>query len=91
MMVPERNNACPRGTAFGISFEARAGVTTGISAFDRAHSIRTAIADSAEPETSRYPGTYFRCELDLAAFSRDAGTPRAQWTWHAWPVAVPVR
>ena len=59
MMVPERDNGCPRGTAFGISFEARVGVTTGISAFDRAHSIRTAIADSAEPGDLSLPGHVF--------------------------------
>ncbi len=44
MMV--RDNASPYGTAFTVSIEARAGVSTGISAADRAHTIKIA-ADSA--------------------------------------------
>ena len=40
----------PQGTAFTVSIEARRGVTTGISAYDRAVTILTAIADDAKPE-----------------------------------------
>ncbi len=39
------NNQSPRRTAFTVSIEAKHGITTGISAFDRAHTIRVA-ADS---------------------------------------------
>jgi len=48
MMVTQ--NKSPYQTAFTVSIEARQGVTTGISAADRAHTILTAIADNARPE-----------------------------------------
>jgi 3,4-dihydroxy 2-butanone 4-phosphate synthase/GTP cyclohydrolase II len=47
------------GTAFTESIEAREGVTTGISAFDRAHTIRTAVdPDSTAADLAR-PGHIF--------------------------------
>ncbi|MBN2569911.1 MAG: bifunctional 3,4-dihydroxy-2-butanone-4-phosphate synthase/GTP cyclohydrolase II [Deltaproteobacteria bacterium] len=47
------------GTAFTVSIEARQGVTTGISAQDRATTIATAIADNAKPEDLVSPGHVF--------------------------------
>jgi 3,4-dihydroxy 2-butanone 4-phosphate synthase/GTP cyclohydrolase II len=46
-------------TAFTVSIEAKRGVTTGISAADRATTIRTAIADDAKPEDIVSPGHTF--------------------------------
>jgi 3,4-dihydroxy 2-butanone 4-phosphate synthase / GTP cyclohydrolase II len=46
-------------TAFTVSIEAAHGVTTGISAADRAHTILTAIADEAKPEDLVHPGHVF--------------------------------
>jgi 3,4-dihydroxy 2-butanone 4-phosphate synthase/GTP cyclohydrolase II len=46
-------------TAFTVSIEARYGVTTGISAADRAHTIRVAVADHAKPEDLVVPGHIF--------------------------------
>ena len=46
-------------TNFTISIEAAEGVTTGISAFDRAHTIRTAIADDAKASDIHTPGHVF--------------------------------
>jgi 3,4-dihydroxy 2-butanone 4-phosphate synthase/GTP cyclohydrolase II len=46
-------------TAFTTSIEARHGVTTGISAADRAHTILTAVADNAKPEDLVQPGHVF--------------------------------
>lgn len=46
-------------TNFTISIEAAEGVTTGISAFDRAHTIRTAIQDQAKPSDIHTPGHIF--------------------------------
>ncbi len=46
-------------TAFTISIEARHGVTTGISAADRAHTVLTAVADDARPEDLVHPGHVF--------------------------------
>ncbi len=53
------DNSSPFGTAFTISIEARRGVTTGISAYDRATTIRTAIAEDASAEDLVRPGHVF--------------------------------
>jgi 3,4-dihydroxy 2-butanone 4-phosphate synthase/GTP cyclohydrolase II len=57
MMVQE--NRAPMGTAFTVSIEARHGVTTGISAYDRAVTIRTAVAPNAKQEDLVSPGHVF--------------------------------
>jgi 3,4-dihydroxy 2-butanone 4-phosphate synthase/GTP cyclohydrolase II len=49
----------PLGTAFTVSIEARQGVTTGISAADRAHTIRLAVNPGAKPEQVVTPGHVF--------------------------------
>jgi 3,4-dihydroxy 2-butanone 4-phosphate synthase/GTP cyclohydrolase II len=46
-------------TAFTVSIEAREGVTTGISAADRAHTIQTAIAPDCSPRDIVTPGHVF--------------------------------
>jgi len=46
-------------TAFTMSIEARAGVTTGISSFDRAFTIKTAIDPNSKPEDLTIPGHVF--------------------------------
>ena len=53
------NNTSPYGTGFTISIEARCGVTTGISAADRATTILTAVADDATPRDLVRPGHVF--------------------------------
>nr|WP_211098714.1 3,4-dihydroxy-2-butanone-4-phosphate synthase [Nitrospirillum amazonense] len=52
-------NSSRYGTAFTVSIEAKAGVTTGVSAADRVTTIRTAIADGAQPEDLARPGHVF--------------------------------
>jgi 3,4-dihydroxy 2-butanone 4-phosphate synthase/GTP cyclohydrolase II len=47
------------GTAFTVSIEAKRGVTTGISAADRATTIRTAVADDVTPDDIVSPGHVF--------------------------------
>ena len=47
------------GTAFTVSIEARHGVSTGISAADRAHTIRVAASPDARPEDVITPGHIF--------------------------------
>ncbi len=59
LMVDEGANTSTFGTAFTISIEAARGVTTGISAKDRAHTVLTAVADSARPEDLARPGHIF--------------------------------
>jgi len=56
--MTERNEA-PLGTAFTVSIEAREGVTTGISAHDRSHTIQVAIHPDAKPEDLVQPGHVF--------------------------------
>src|SRR5450432_4457255 len=53
------DNQSGHGTAFTVSIEAREGVTTGISAHDRAHTIKTAVSPNARPEDLRQPGHIF--------------------------------
>jgi 3,4-dihydroxy 2-butanone 4-phosphate synthase / GTP cyclohydrolase II len=58
MAAPGRSG--PRlGTAFTVSIEASQGVTTGISASDRAHTIRVAINPDAKPSDVLVPGHVF--------------------------------
>jgi len=53
------NNTSPFTTAFTVSIDARRGVSTGISAHDRAATILTAIADDARPDDLVRPGHIF--------------------------------
>jgi 3,4-dihydroxy 2-butanone 4-phosphate synthase/GTP cyclohydrolase II len=57
MMVD--NNTSRFGTGFTVSIEARCGVTTGISAFDRATTILAATRDDAKPTDLVRPGHVF--------------------------------
>jgi 3,4-dihydroxy 2-butanone 4-phosphate synthase/GTP cyclohydrolase II len=57
MMVD--NNTSAFQTGFTVSIEARCGVTTGISAADRARTIHTAVADNAKPRDLVRPGHIF--------------------------------
>ncbi|PLY01919.1 MAG: bifunctional 3,4-dihydroxy-2-butanone-4-phosphate synthase/GTP cyclohydrolase II [Desulfuromonas sp.] len=57
LMVSE--NSSSFGTAFTVSIEARQGVTTGISAADRAHTIRVAVADGTTARDLARPGHVF--------------------------------
>jgi len=59
LMVDEGANTSTFGTAFTISIEAAKGVTTGISAKDRAHTVLTAVKDDARPEDLARPGHVF--------------------------------
>ena len=59
MMVQDQENNSPYGTAFTVSIEARHGVTTGISAADRATTILAAIHDDAKPTDLVRPGHIF--------------------------------
>ncbi len=54
-----RDNQASLGTAFTVSIEARHGVSTGISAKDRATTVRAAIADDARPLDLVSPGHIF--------------------------------
>ncbi len=54
-----QDNRSSFGTAFTVSIEAKRGVTTGISAADRATTIKAAVAPGAKPEDLVSPGHVF--------------------------------
>jgi 3,4-dihydroxy 2-butanone 4-phosphate synthase / GTP cyclohydrolase II len=57
MMVT--NNTSPYGTGFTVSIEAKTGVSTGISAADRARTVQVAVAQDAKPSDLVSPGHIF--------------------------------
>jgi 3,4-dihydroxy 2-butanone 4-phosphate synthase / GTP cyclohydrolase II len=59
LQVSERENSSSYGTAFTVSIEARQGVTTGISAADRATTILTAVNPKAKAADLVRPGHVF--------------------------------
>ncbi len=73
MMVPESQNTTPFGTAFTVSIEARHGVTTGISAADRAQTIRVAMDPSSSPSDLSRPGHVFPLIAKQGGVLRRAG------------------
>jgi 3,4-dihydroxy 2-butanone 4-phosphate synthase/GTP cyclohydrolase II len=61
-----QENSSRFGTAFTETIEAREGVTTGISAFDRAHTIRVAIDERTTAEDLARPGHVFPLRARMA-------------------------
>src|SRR5438552_164585 len=59
LMVSDYSNTSPYGTAFCVSIEARRNVSTGISAFDRAQTVLTAIDAKTQPGDLARPGHIF--------------------------------
>ncbi|MBL8299572.1 MAG: 3,4-dihydroxy-2-butanone-4-phosphate synthase [Rhodanobacteraceae bacterium] len=53
------DNTSPYQTNFTVSIEAAEGVTTGISAYDRAHTVRTAVRPDARAQDLSQPGHIF--------------------------------
>ena len=68
LSMMERRNESRHETAFTVSIEAREGVTTGISAHDRAHTIKTAIDPACNERDITTPGHIF------PLVARDGGT-----------------
>jgi 3,4-dihydroxy 2-butanone 4-phosphate synthase/GTP cyclohydrolase II len=54
-----QDNRSPHNTAFTVSVDARHGISTGISARERSHTIRTAVAPDAAPDDLVTPGHVF--------------------------------
>ena len=68
LTMMDRRNESRHETAFTVSIEAREGVTTGISAHDRAHTIKTAIDPNCNERDITTPGHIF------PLVARDGGT-----------------
>ncbi|KJR41262.1 Riboflavin biosynthesis protein ribBA [Candidatus Magnetoovum chiemensis] len=67
------NNTSSFGTAFTVSIEARKGVTTGISAHDRAKTILTAIDPKTTPNDIARPGHVFPLRAKAGGVLQRAG------------------
>jgi 3,4-dihydroxy 2-butanone 4-phosphate synthase/GTP cyclohydrolase II len=74
-MVTE--NTARFGTAFTVSIDAHEGVTTGISAYDRAKTILTAIDPTTKPEDLARPGHVFPLEAKEGGVLARAGQTEA--------------
>lgn len=59
MMVPKQENTSKCGTPFTVSVEAKVGVTTGVSASDRAHTILSVVDKKATADDIVKPGHIF--------------------------------
>jgi 3,4-dihydroxy 2-butanone 4-phosphate synthase/GTP cyclohydrolase II len=70
-------NETPFGTAFTVSIEAREGVSTGISAQDRARTIQVAIDPSKGPEDLVQPGHVFPLRARAGGVLQRAGQTEA--------------
>lgn len=73
MMVREDQNLSPNKTAFTVSIEASFGVTTGISAADRAHTILVASHPEAKPSDIIMPGHVFPIKAQPGGVLKRAG------------------
>ncbi len=71
------HNKARFATNFTVSIEAAEGVTTGISANDRAHTIRTAVASGATPADLSHPGHVFRIMAKAGGVLTRAGHTEA--------------
>jgi 3,4-dihydroxy 2-butanone 4-phosphate synthase/GTP cyclohydrolase II len=71
------DNTAPFKTAFTVSIDAKEGVTTGISAYDRAKTILTAIDPKAEPEDLNRPGHIFPLQAKDGGVLERAGQTEA--------------
>jgi len=75
MMVSD--NTAPLGTAFTVTVDARRGVTTGTSAYDRAVTIRTLVDPRTRPEDLSFPGHIFPLRAMSGGVLRRAGHTEA--------------
>jgi 3,4-dihydroxy 2-butanone 4-phosphate synthase / GTP cyclohydrolase II len=71
------DNTAPLGTAFTVSVDARRGVTTGTSAYDRAVTIRTLVDRATRPEDLTRPGHVFPLRAMPGGVLRRAGHTEA--------------
>jgi len=72
-----RDNTSSHGTNFTVSIEAAEGVTTGISAYDRAHTIRTAVRPDASARDLSQPGHIFPLQAQPGGVLNRAGHTEA--------------
>ncbi len=76
-----KQNRSPYGTGFTVSIEAATGVSTGISAKDRARTIAVAIAPESKPCDIISPGHVFLCARAIKEYWNERVKPRAVSIW----------
>lgn len=72
-MVRDDQNFSPNKTAFTVSIEASFGVSTGISAADRAHTVKVASNPEAQPSDIHMPGHIFPIKAQAGGVLKRAG------------------
>src|SRR6185436_17702035 len=77
LMVSDYSNTSQYGTAFCVTIEARRNVSTGISAFDRAQTILTAIDPKTKPTDLARPGHIFPLRARKGGVLKRAGQTEA--------------
>jgi 3,4-dihydroxy 2-butanone 4-phosphate synthase/GTP cyclohydrolase II len=82
-------NGSPHGTAFTVSIEAAEGVTTGISAADRARTVQAAVARGAKPSDLVQPGHIFPLQAQDGGVLMRAGHTEAGCDMAAMAGLVP--
>ena len=70
-------NTASLGTRFTVSIDAARGITTGISAADRAHTVQVFIDDLSRPEDLARPGHIFPLEAQAGGVLKRAGHTEA--------------
>ena len=83
-------NTSAHHTNFTVSIEAASGVTTGISAYDRAHTIRTAAKPDARPDDIVQPGHIFPLAAQAGGVLARAGHTEAACDLPALAGLVPA-
>jgi len=81
-------NGDKKGTAFTVSIEAAEGVTTGISAADRARTVQAAVQATPSPAIWCSRATSSRCRRSTAACCCAPAIPRPAATSRSWPAAA---
>ncbi len=71
------HNSARMGTAFTVSIEAKDGISTGISAADRAHTCRVAVDDATTPDDLVMPGHIFPLRAKPGGVLQRAGQTEA--------------
>jgi 3,4-dihydroxy 2-butanone 4-phosphate synthase / GTP cyclohydrolase II len=77
LMVTGDTNSSSHGTPFTLSIEAAKGVTTGISAADRARTVQAAVASNARPQDIVQPGHIFPLKAQPGGVLSRAGHTEA--------------